>query len=136
MDVAQSKTFGPFTPQEFKTISEWLTLNQIEFSHFRDEAAEKRFAENSPENLVNQVEFRTQTYLGAVFYVKADMNPAQEEAFKKMTMLTPDTIPEKFKVPQIPEGTHPEAAQNKKALWSRIILVALAAYLLVRVLKS
>lgn len=134
--MENTKKFGPFTPQEFKNASEWLTKNNVDFAHFRDEEAEKRFSENTPENLVNQVEFRTQTYLGSVFYIEANMNPATEEAFKFATHLTPDTIPDKFKVAQIPEETHPEIAHNKKALWSRIILAALVIYFILRVLKN
>ncbi|MBC7456641.1 MAG: hypothetical protein H7235_00065 [Bdellovibrionaceae bacterium] len=136
MNTDKSKSFGPFTPQEFKNVSEWLTKNDIEFTHFRDEEAEKRFAENSPENLVNQVELRTKTYLGAIFYIKADMNLLQEEAFKKATHLTPDNIPEKFKIPHIPEATHPEEKQNRKSKWSRILLLAVVVYFVLRALKS
>lgn len=136
MNTDKSKSFGPFTPQEFKNVSAWLTKNNIEFTDFRDEEAEKRFSENSPENLVNQVELRTQTYLGAVFYVKTDMNSDQEEAFKKLTHLTPDDIPEKFKIPHIPEATHPEETQNKKTKWSRIILLAIVVYFVLRFLKK
>lgn len=134
--MEQSKNFGPFTPQEFKNASEWLTENNVEFSYFRDEEAEKRFSENSPENLVNQVEFRTKTYLGSIFYIKAIMDPATEEAFKTATHLAPDSIPEKFKIPQIPEATHPEQAHNKKAIWSRIVLATLMIYFILRVLKN
>jgi hypothetical protein len=131
-----TNTFGPFTPQEFKNASEWLLNNNIEFTHFRDEEAEKRFAENSPENLVNQVELRTQTYLGSVFYIKAVMDSHTEAAFKAFTHLTEDSIPEKFKIPHIPEATHPEAGHDKKVKWSRILLLALVLYFVVRVLKK
>ncbi len=130
------KTFGPFTPQEFNIASEWLAQNNIEFTQFRDDEAEKRFAENSPENLVNQVELRTQTYLGSVFYIKADMDAATEVTFKTFTHLTEDHIPEKFKVAKIPEGVHPETVQNKKTQWSRILLLALVFYFIFRVLKN
>lgn len=136
MNMEKSKTFGPFTPQEFKKALEWLTEKNVEFSHFRDEEAEKRFSENTPENLVNQVEFRTKTYLGSIFYIKANMDPAIEEAFKEIAHLIPDSIPEKFKIPQIPEATHPEQVHNKKAIWSRIVLAALVIYFIIRVFKN
>lgn len=134
--MEKSKSFGPFTPQEFKQASEWLIKNNIEFSHFRDLEAEKRFAENSPENLVNQVELRTQTYLGAVFYVQSKMNTLQEEAFKKAMHLTAEEIPDRFKMAHIPEETHPEQSENKKAKWARIILVSLVTYFLFKFLKK
>jgi hypothetical protein len=130
------KKFGPFTPQEFKSASEWLVKNNVEFTHFRDEEAEKRFSENTPENLVNQVEFRTQTYLGSVFYINANMGPELEAAFQVVTHLTPDHIPEKFKIPQIHEATHPETTHDKKAIWSRIILAALVIYFILQALKK
>ncbi len=134
--MESSKSFGPFTPQEFKRASDWLTENNIEFNHFRDLEAEKRFAENSPENLVNQVELRTQTFLGAVFYVQSQMTIIQEEAFKKTMHLTADEIPERFKIAQIPETTHPERYHNKKAYWSRLLLVSALAYFLAKFLKK
>jgi hypothetical protein len=136
MNMENLKTFGPFTPQEFKNASEWLTQNNVDFSHFRDEEAEKRFSENTPENLVNQVEFRTKTYLGSIFYIKANMDPSTEEAFKATTHLTPDNIPDRFKIPQIPEATHPEQTHDKKMIWSRIVLAALVIYFILRVLKN
>ncbi len=116
------KTFGPFTPQEFKNATDWLEKNNLEFTHFKDVEAEKRFAENSPENLVNQVELRTRTYLGAVFFVQASMSSESEAAFRKIMGLTEDSIPEKFKMAQIPEEIFPEANRNKKVFWSRILL--------------
>lgn len=134
--MVNSKSFGPFTPQEFKQASDWLAENNIEFSHFRDLEAEKRFAENSPENLVNQVELRTQTYLGAVFYVQSEMNAVQEEAFKKVMYLTAEEIPERFKMAHIPETTHPEIFQNKKAKWARIVLISVLAYFLFKFFKK
>jgi len=131
-----SKKFGPFTPQEFKQASEWLTKNNIPFTHFRDEEAEKRFSENTPENLVNQVEFRTQTYLGSIFYIESDMNPFQEEAFKAFTHLTPDQIPDKFKTIHIPETTHPEISRHKKTIWARIVVIGMIIYFIVLALRS
>ena len=136
MKIDNTKKFGPFTPQEFKSACAWLVKNNIEFTHEVDKETEKRYAENSPENLVNQVEFRTQTYLGSIFYIQADMNPNQEEAFKKATNLAPDSIPEKFKIPHIPEATHPEQIQNKKTKWSRVLLLAIVVYFILRTFKN
>ncbi len=135
MSINNIKRFGPFTPQEIKIACEWLTKNNIEFTHEFDEEAEKRFSENSPENLVNQVEFRTQTYLGSIFYIQADMNHAQEDAFKKATRLTPDTLPEKFKIPSIPEAIHPEVNHKKKAKWARVFLILAIVYAVITLIR-
>ena len=130
------KTYGPFTPQEFKNATDWLEKNNTEFTHFKDEKAEKRFAENSPENLVNQVELRTRTYLGAVFFIQAEMSPQHETVFRKMMGLTEDSIPEKFKMVQIPEEIFPEANRNKKVIWSRILLFAVIIFAILKWFKK
>lgn len=61
--------YGPLTPQELDTLVRELQLKNIPFEIQKDEDAEKKFKSNNFSNLVNQVEYRTEQYLGQIFYV-------------------------------------------------------------------
>jgi len=61
--------YGPFTPQELDSFVRELQLKNIPFEIHKDADAEKRFSSNNFSNLVNQVEYRTEQYLGQIFYV-------------------------------------------------------------------
>lgn len=61
--------YGPLTPQELDSFVRELQLKNIPFEIQKDEDAEKKFSSNNFSNLVNQVEYRTEQYLGQIFYV-------------------------------------------------------------------
>ena len=61
--------YGPLTPQELDSFVRELQLKNIPFEVQKDEDAEKKFSSNNFSNLVNQVEYRTEQYLGQIFYV-------------------------------------------------------------------
>lgn len=61
--------YGPLTPQELDSFVRELQLKNIPFEIQKDEDAEKKFRSNDFSNLVTQVEYRTEQYLGQIFYV-------------------------------------------------------------------
>jgi hypothetical protein len=61
--------YGPLTPQELDSFVRELQLKNIPFEIQKDEDAEKKFSANNFSNIVNQVEYRTEQYLGQIFYV-------------------------------------------------------------------
>lgn len=61
--------YGPLTPQELDSFVRELQLKNIPFEIQKDEDAEKKFSSNNFSNLVNQVEYRTEQYLGQIFYL-------------------------------------------------------------------
>ncbi|OFZ31652.1 MAG: hypothetical protein A2622_03480 [Bdellovibrionales bacterium RIFCSPHIGHO2_01_FULL_40_29] len=71
--------YGPFTPQEADRISAWLKNNQIPFVIAKDEQSEKLAMMNDGINIVNRVEFRTDTYLGQIFYFQITFSDDQQK---------------------------------------------------------
>lgn len=69
--MATEKTvqYGPLTPQELDSFVRELQLKNIPFEIQKDEEAEKKFKSNNFSNLVTQAEYRTEQYLGQIFYV-------------------------------------------------------------------
>jgi len=61
--------YGPLTPQELDGFVRELQLKNIPFEIQKDEDAEKKFKSNNFSNLVTQAEYRTEQYLGQIFYV-------------------------------------------------------------------
>jgi len=61
---------GPFTPQEIEEVCEKLKSQGIAFEMIKDEAAEKIGMKNDYENVAEKTEWRTNTYLGQVFYLR------------------------------------------------------------------
>jgi hypothetical protein len=61
--------YGPFTPQELDGFVRELQLKNIPFEIQKDEEAEKKFKSNDFSNIVNQVSYRNEQYLGQIFYV-------------------------------------------------------------------
>lgn len=61
--------YGPLTPQELDSFVRELQLKNIPFEIQKDEDAEKKFSSNTFSNIVNQIEYRTEQYLGQIFYV-------------------------------------------------------------------
>ncbi|MGZ6447564.1 MAG: hypothetical protein ACXWRA_05990 [Pseudobdellovibrionaceae bacterium] len=61
--------FGPFTPQELDNLVRELQVKNIPFEIQKDEEAEKNFKNNNFANIVNQVSYRNEQYLGQIFYI-------------------------------------------------------------------
>jgi hypothetical protein len=61
--------FGPFTPQELDSFVRELQLKNIPFEIQKEDEAEKKFKAIDFANVVNQVEYRTEQYLGQIFYI-------------------------------------------------------------------
>ena len=61
--------YGPFTPQELDNFVRELQLKNIPFEIQKDEDTEKKFKAVDFSNVVNQVEFRNETYLAQIFYI-------------------------------------------------------------------
>lgn len=61
--------FGPFTPQEIKSIVSELDLRNLPYEVEKDDKAEKDFKAIDYENLVSQTHFRTKQYMAQIFYL-------------------------------------------------------------------
>lgn len=73
--------YGPLTPQELDRLAHELQLRNIPFEILKDEEAERRFKSNNFSNVVNQISYRNEQYLGQIFYVnlaKKDLSHVAE----------------------------------------------------------
>ncbi len=61
--------YGPLTPQELDSFVRELQIKNIPFEIQKDDDAEKRFSASNFSNIVNQAEYRTEQYLGQIFYI-------------------------------------------------------------------
>ncbi len=61
---------GPFTPQELEHVCDSLKSRQVSFEILKDEETEKAQMKNDYSNLVKKAEYRLETYLGQIFYLK------------------------------------------------------------------
>jgi hypothetical protein len=86
--------YGPLTPQELDSFVRECQLKNIPFEIHKDEDSEKKFTSNNFSNLVNQVEYRTEQYLGQIFYITL----ATKDIFRIATSLQrlgfPTELPE------------------------------------------
>lgn len=89
--------YGPLTPQELDALIRELQLKNIPFEVQKDDDAEKKFTNNNFSNLVNQVEYRTEQYLGQIFYVTL----ARKDLTRVSDSLARLGFPTEF--PEIPE---------------------------------
>lgn len=128
----QVKEFGPFTPQDLEKAVDWLQANGLKFKIAKDEQAEKLFKMNDGQNIVQQVEFRTQVYLAQVFMVQVDeMTPEQEQVFSQKFSLA-EVVPKRFSMaPLLQEvGYETKPFYRSKRVWATVIV----AFLLVGVI--
>ena len=91
---------GPFTPQELDHVCDQLKSQNISFEVLKDEATEKAEMKNDFANLVKKTEFRLETYLGQVFYLRLSQNDFQKmsSVFAEYGMATsPKENPEELK---------------------------------------
>jgi hypothetical protein len=78
--------YGPLTPQELDNLAHELQIKNIPFEIQKDEDAEKKFKNNDFSNIVNQISYRNEQYLGQIFYVtlaKKDL-PHLQDRLKKL----------------------------------------------------
>jgi hypothetical protein len=68
--IEETLEVGPFTPQELETVCEKLKSQGVHFEILKDEAQEKSELKNDYQNVVLKLEFRVETYLGQVFYLR------------------------------------------------------------------
>lgn len=91
---------GPFTPQELDEVCEKLKSQNVSFEVLKDEETEKAEMKNDFANLVKKTEFRVETYLGQVFYLRLNQNDFQKMSslFAEYGMATsPKENPEELK---------------------------------------
>lgn len=91
---------GPFTPQELDHVCEKLKSQNINFEVLKDEETEKAEMKNDFANLVKKTEFRVETYLGQVFYLRLNQSDFQKMSslFAEYGMATaPKENPEELK---------------------------------------
>lgn len=68
--MSQPVQYGPYTPQEVERIVLWLQNQKIQFELIKDSETEKISLMNDGLNLVALAEWRTQVYLGQIYYVQ------------------------------------------------------------------
>ncbi|HEY8272370.1 MAG TPA: hypothetical protein VIG33_15875 [Pseudobdellovibrionaceae bacterium] len=78
--------YGPLTPQELDKLVHELQLRNIPFEIQKDEEAEKKFKSNNFSNIVNQISYRNEQYLGQIFYITLATKdlPRMEEHLKEL----------------------------------------------------
>ena len=131
--IENSLEVGPLTPQELEEVCEKLRQQGVAFSILKDEEAEKSELRNDFANLVKKTEFRVETYLGQIFYLRL-----QVEDFKKQEKLfaeygfatTPKENPEELdsvsgtELNQIHEQATEQRNLQKIVAWSIVIVMA------------
>ena len=73
---------GPFTPQELEKVCENFKSQGISFEVLKDEASEKSEMMNDFSNVVKKAEYRLETYLGQIFYLR--LNQADFDRNKQL----------------------------------------------------
>ena len=115
--------FGPFTPQELESVVDWLQSEGLQFEINKDQRTEDLFRLNDANNVIHQVEFRTQIYLAQIFSVKVvDMSVEQLSRFNKKFRLT-EKIPTEF-IQNHFEGvdySRMMSQKTKKMIWAWIM---------------
>jgi hypothetical protein len=86
--------YGPLTPQELDAFVREMQLKNIPFEIQKDEDAEKKFSSNNFSNLVNQVEYRTEQYLGQIFYITLATKDVTRVADSLARLGFPTELPE------------------------------------------
>lgn len=130
--IEQSLEVGPFTPQELDEVCEALKAQNISFEVLKDEETEKAEMKNDFANLVKKTEFRVETYLGQIFYLKLNQSDFQKmkSLFESLGMATaPKENPEELKIDikSDMEHVHEDAVAQKNLqsllAWSIIALL-------------
>lgn len=121
---------GPFTPQELDQVCQKLTAIKIPFEVLKDEATEKSEMKSDYANLVNKAEFRLETYLGQVFYLRLlqkDFTQTKEIFAEYGIATSPQENPPELNVDM--SSVHRRSLEQKK-------LQALVAWAVFAVLMS
>ncbi len=130
--VEQSLEVGPFTPQELDEICKKLRIQSISFEVLKDEEREKAEMKNDFANLVKKTEFRLETYLGQVFYLKLSQDDFHRMAplFEQYGMATtPSENPDELRVADMAH-VHEEAVEQRslQSLLAWALLALLVSY--------
>jgi hypothetical protein len=70
MAEQNSVDVGPFTPQELDQVCEHLKKSGVAFEVLKDEETERLEMRPDFVNVVNKVEYRTETYLAQIYYLR------------------------------------------------------------------
>lgn len=107
---------GPLTPQELEEVCEKLKSQGTDFEVLKDEDTEKSEMKDDYDNVANKVGWRTETYLGQIFYLRLKQTDFRKhrKLFSRLGLATtPKENPEELKG-EISD-VH-EAAKEEKAL--------------------
>ena len=128
---------GPFTPQEFDEVCGKLTSIGVPFELLKDEETEKMEMASDYANLVNKVEYRTEAYLGQIFYLKLAVTDFEKNKalFAEYGMATaPKESPAELQAegPAEVKEVHEEALAKKEVQrWvARLLVVTMIVALL------
>ncbi len=117
---------GPFTPQELEEVCEKLKSQGAGFEVLKDTEKEKSEMKNDYDNVANKVGWRTETYLGQVFFLR--LNQADflknKDLFSQFGMATePQENPSELSSDMV--STHEAAVEEKqlKRLSSRALAI-------------
>lgn len=108
---------GPFTPQEVDEVCTELKAKNIRFELLKDEATEKLETRADYANIVNKAEFRTETYLAQIFYIKLSQTDFRKNSslFERYGMANaPSENPSELETDSIAYVR--EASENKNRL--------------------
>jgi hypothetical protein len=122
---------GPFTPQELDNICEKLKSLAIPFSILKDEETEKIEMTSDYANLVNKAEFRTEAYLGQIFYLQIAQNDFDkiQSTFSELGMATTHkTNPEELNadMTEVHKETVKQNELQRTLAWALVVLAVSA----------
>jgi len=129
--IENSLEVGPFTPQELDHVCDQLKSQNIQFEVLKDEETEKEEMKNDFANLVKKTEFRLETYLGQVFYLKLNQSDFQKmrSVFSEYGMATsPEENPQELAADM--SHVHEDAVtqRNLQSLLAWAILAVLISF--------
>lgn len=129
--------FGPFTPQELEKAVDWLKSKNLNFEISKDQKVEDLFRLNDGQNIMKQVEFRTEVYLAQIFTLQvADMSNELVNEFQRVFNLA-EKIPQRFLSEkfQLDSTVRMKKQQTKKMVWAWITALILGAPILFSIIQ-
>lgn len=80
MSLEQQIEVGPFTPQEVDKVCSDLSHRKVAFELLKDIAKEKEELLSDYQNLILKAEYRTETYLGQIFFLRLNREDFHKHA--------------------------------------------------------
>jgi hypothetical protein len=117
---------GPLTPQELEDVCEKLKLQGVSFEILKDEDREKSEMKNDYDNVANKVGWRTETYLGQIFYLRLKLEDfkRQSELFSHLGLATtPKENPEELNADLSQVHQDAEEQTQLKRISSRAVAI-------------